>query len=72
MKSARAEGKKGKELQVAAADAMKLTDEQKKGLADAQKAQTEVRTNFEKALKEILTPEQREKVKLGGGKKGKK
>lgn len=70
-KAARAEGKKGKELQAAAVDAMKLTDEQKKGLTEAQKGQAEVRTNFEKALKEILTAEQREKVKLGGGKKGK-
>lgn len=70
-KTAKGEGKKGKEMQAAVLAAMKLTDEQKKGLDDAQKAQGQVKSSFEKALKEILTPEQRDKVKLGGGKKGK-
>ncbi|MGV3608019.1 MAG: hypothetical protein ACO1RA_16545 [Planctomycetaceae bacterium] len=70
-KSAKEAGKKGKELQAAALEAMKLTDDQKKGLDEAQKHLNEVRANFEKSLKDILTDEQKGKVKLGGGKKGK-
>ena len=50
---------------------MKLTDEQKKAFDEATKGQQEASQALTKAIAEILTPEQREKANLGGGKKKK-
>lgn len=70
-KAAKAAGKKGREANEEALAAMKLTDEQKKAFDDANKAQQEAQAALRKAVSEVLTPEQREKAKLGGGKKKK-
>lgn len=64
-KKASGEGKKGKELKEAVEAAVKLTDEQKKGLAEIEAALAD----FRKAASEILSAEQREKIGLKGGKK---
>ncbi len=66
-KSAKAAGKKRKEANDEALAAMKLTDEQKKAYDEATKAQREANEALTKAISEVLTPEQREKAKLGGG-----
>ena len=70
-KAAKASGKKGKEAQDEDLAAMKLTDDQKKAYDEASKNQQEAQAAFRKAVSEVLTPEQREKAKLGGGKKKK-
>ncbi len=70
-KSAKAAGKKKKEADEESLTAMKLTDDQKKAYDEATKAMREAQTAFRSAVSEVLTPEQREKVKLGGGKKKK-
>ncbi len=70
-KSAKAAGKKGKEANDEALAAMKLTDDQKKAFDEANKAQQEASQALNKAISEVLTPEQREKAGLGGGKKKK-
>ncbi|MGI8981882.1 MAG: hypothetical protein ACR2FY_21840 [Pirellulaceae bacterium] len=66
-KAAKAAGKKGKEANEDALAAMKLTDEQKKAYDEAFKAQREANQAVIGAVAEVLTPEQREKAKLGGG-----
>jgi hypothetical protein len=70
---AQADGKKGKEMQAAIAEAMKLTDEQKESRAKLRKLQADVR----KQVIAVLSPEQIEKAGLKverkrGGKKRKK
>ena len=71
-KKAQADGLKGKKLQAAVAAAVELTDEQKASVAAA----NELRTAFNKATNELLTSEQRQKLrggnKAGGAKKAKK
>ncbi|MBC7856375.1 MAG: hypothetical protein IAF94_23335 [Pirellulaceae bacterium] len=66
-KSAKAAGKKGKEANDEALTAMKLTDEQKKDYDAATKAQREANQALVSAVSDVLSPEQREKAKLGGG-----
>jgi hypothetical protein len=66
-KAAKAAGKKGKEANEEVAAAMKLTDEQKKAYDEATKTQREANQALVSAVTEVLTPEQREKAKLGGG-----
>jgi Spy/CpxP family protein refolding chaperone len=70
-KSAKTAGKKGKEAEEDALAAMKLTDDQKKAYDEAMKGQKEAQAALRSAVSEVLTPEQREKAKLGGGKKKK-
>jgi len=69
---AQAQGKEGKELQEAAAKAMNLSDEQVKAREKLQ----ELRRKMEKEIAEVLTPEQREKLKelrkAAAGEEGKK
>ncbi|MFN0021958.1 MAG: hypothetical protein ACKVP0_27230 [Pirellulaceae bacterium] len=71
-KAAKDAGKKGKEAQEEINAAIKLTDDQKKAMEEATKAQKETTAAFTAAVSEVLTPEQREKAKLGGGGKKKK
>lgn len=70
-KAAKAEGKKGKEMADAVAAALKLTDDQKTAMADAEKSLKEATGAFTSAVAEVLTPEQKQKVGLGGKKKKK-
>ena len=55
---ARAEGKKGKQLQDEIATALNLTDEQKKQRAEVGQEQRKLVTLLKKELSEVLTPEQ--------------
>jgi hypothetical protein len=68
-KAAKAAGTKGKQAEEEAVAAMKLTDEQKKAYDEATKGVREAQAAMRSAASEVLTAEQREKVKLGGGKK---
>lgn len=77
MKSAKEAGKKGKDLQAAAEEAMGLTEEQKKVYADTEAMLAKARIEIGK----MLTPEQMAKLpeqaqasmkEKAGGKKGKK
>ncbi len=68
-KTAKAAGTKGKQAEEEAVAAMKLTDEQKKAYEEATKGVREAQIAFRSAVSDILTAEQREKAKLGGGKK---
>jgi Spy/CpxP family protein refolding chaperone len=70
-KAAKEAGKKGKEANDEALAAMKLTDEQKKAYDEAVKGQRAANQALNSAVAEVLTPEQREKAKLGGGGKRK-
>jgi len=70
-KSAKAASKTKKEANDDALAAMKLTDEQKKAFDEATKAQRQANQALVSAVSEVLTPEQREKAKLGGGGKKK-
>jgi Spy/CpxP family protein refolding chaperone len=56
---AQAQGKEGKELQEAATKAMNLSEEQVKAREKLQ----ELRRKMDKEIAEVLTPEQREKLK---------
>jgi Spy/CpxP family protein refolding chaperone len=71
-KAALAEGKKGKDLEKAVADAIKPNDEQKAKLAEVRKE----RGALEKALREkitsVLTAEQKEQLKKAAPKKAAK
>ena len=71
MQAAKAAGKKGKEAEASIKDALKLTPEQQKAFDDATKEQKEIQAAFNTAVAGILTAEQKEKAKLGGGKKNK-
>lgn len=55
-------GLKGKEARAAVMAAMKLTDEQKKSLDTAEKAQAEVRKEIDEKIVALLTDEQKAKV----------
>ncbi|ADB18929.1 conserved hypothetical protein [Pirellula staleyi DSM 6068] len=70
-KEAKAAGKKGKEAAEAVSAALNLTDEQKTKMADAEKSLKEAQAAFTAAVAEVLTPEQKAKVGLGGKKKKK-
>tara|TARA_B100000029_G_scaffold129507_1_gene123000 strand:- start:73 stop:579 length:507 start_codon:yes stop_codon:yes gene_type:complete len=69
-KEARAAGKKGKALREAVNAALKISPEQKKQLAELNKARQEILKVAQAKLREILTDEQ--KAKLPKPKKGKK
>ncbi len=71
MAAAKAAGKKGKEAADDVKAALKLTPEQEKALADAEKELRDCNAAFTKAVADVLTAEQKEKAKLGGGKKNK-
>lgn len=64
-KAASAEGKKGKDLQAAVDAAVKLTDEQKAGLKEA----NDLQAAFRQEAAALLTPEQAEKAGLTKKKK---
>jgi Spy/CpxP family protein refolding chaperone len=68
-KAAKAAGKKGKEAADAVSEALKLSDEQKQKMADAEKELRAAQASFNAAVADILTPEQKEKTKIGVGKK---
>ncbi|MCH9023025.1 MAG: hypothetical protein IID32_09720 [Planctomycetes bacterium] len=68
-KQAKADGKKGKQIREAVHAAIKLTDDQKQAQAEV----GALRREIHKAVRGILTDEQRSSlrgVKKGGGKKG--
>lgn len=62
-KNAQAEGKKGKELAQAVAEAVKLTDEQKAKQAELRKEMQPLEKELRAKVMEVLTPEQQAKVK---------
>jgi Spy/CpxP family protein refolding chaperone len=67
--AAKAAGKKGKEAQDSVNEALKLTAEQKKAMEDADKELKAAQASYNTAVAGILTAEQKEKAKIGGGKK---
>ena len=71
MAAAKSAGKKGKEAADAVKEALKLTPEQEKALAEAETELKDCNAAFAKAVADVLTAEQKEKAKLGGGKKNK-
>ncbi len=64
MQKARAEGKKGAELKDAVAAAVSLTDDQKKALAEGEKALKETQTELRKEVLAVLTTEQKDALGL--------
>jgi len=62
-KKAKAEGKTGKELNQAVAEAVKLTDEQKEKQAEARKVMQPLEKELRAKVMDVLTPEQQAKVK---------
>ena len=72
--AARKAGKKGRELRKAVNEAVKLTDDQKKKLAENTKKRSALFREARAKILEVLTPEQRAKVKVRpkGKKKRKK
>ena len=68
-KAAKDAGKKGPEAAAEVAAALKLTDEQKKKMDEAQKALDAVRADMNKAIAALVTDEQAQSL---GVKKGKK
>lgn len=70
--AARKAGKKGKELRQAADEAAKITDEQKKQMAEIGKQLRSLRQEAQKKAVALLTDEQKSKLRGGGKKKGKK
>jgi hypothetical protein len=70
-KAATDAGKKGKEAQADVNAAIKLTDEQKAKMEEAQKAAAAARADLNKALSEVLNDEQKAKLGMKGGKKKK-
>lgn len=70
--AAKAEGKKGKEVQEAVDAALKLSDEQKKQLDDVQAQQKALQAEIRGKLEEILTAEQKAKLPGAKGAKGAK
>ncbi|QDU27821.1 LTXXQ motif protein [Anatilimnocola aggregata] len=71
MKAAKAAGKKGKEAADAVNEALKLTDDQKKTMVDADKELREAQAAFNTAVAAILTDAQKTTTKIGAGKKKK-
>jgi hypothetical protein len=69
MKQAKADGKKGAELKAAVAEAVKLSDEQQKAKEEGSKELKEITAHLKKALEEVLSAEQIEKLGLAGKKK---
>ncbi len=70
-KAATEAGKKGKELQEAVKAAMKLTDVQKKQLAELAKVTAPLNKTIREKVLALLTDEQKAKIpKRGGGKAG--
>lgn len=63
MKAAKAAGKKGKELLAAVTAAVALSDAQKAQMKEGQKAVHEIHVAARKALAELLTDEQKAKLK---------
>jgi Spy/CpxP family protein refolding chaperone len=63
VKAARAAGKRGRAVWEAGQAAMKLTDEQKTKMAEAQKQDRALFKEMGEKIDAVLTPEQREKVK---------
>ncbi len=72
MKKARAEGKKGKEARAAVDAAAKITAEQKKALAELNKARQAITKAARAKFAAILTAEQKAKLPKPKGKKKKK
>jgi hypothetical protein len=62
-RDAMAAGKKGKELKAAVDAAVKLTDEQQKKLADAQKDQKQLTKEVRKQVVAMLSDEQKQQLK---------
>ncbi len=62
-KAARAAGKRGLDLRKEAREAMKLTDEQKAELEKVDKAARELGKEFREKVMNVLTAEQKEKLK---------
>ena len=71
MAAAKAAGKKGKEAADDVKAALKLTPEQEKTVAAAETELKDCTAAFTKAVADVLTAEQKEKAKIGGGKKNK-
>ena len=69
--AAKAAGQKGKAAAEAVNAALKLTPEQQKAYDDANKELTSAQAAYTKAIADVLTAEQKEKAKIGGGKKNK-
>jgi hypothetical protein len=70
-KAAKDAGKKGKEAQDEITAALKLTDEQKTKMEEAQKGLAAAQGDMNKALGALLSDEQKAKVGIKGGKKKK-
>ncbi len=70
--AARKAGKKGKELQEAVSAAIKLTDEQKKDVAEVQTAMRALQKEARDKVVSVLTDEQKKQFRAaaGGAKKG--
>jgi len=62
LQAARKAGKRGRELRQAAEKAVQLSDEQKKQLAQAQKAREELVAKIQKEVRQLLTAEQKKQV----------
>lgn len=61
-KAARADGKKGKEVTQAVADAQKQTDEQKAKIKEARKELTALRKEFRGKVMDLLTADQKKQL----------
>lgn len=68
---AKADGKKGKDLQAAVDEALKLTDDQKKQRAEVQPELTKLSLTIKEQIHGILTDEQKAHYKLPKAKKAK-
>ena len=68
---ARADGKKGKELQAAVDAALNLTDEQKKKRAEVQPEMTKLQLSIKEQIHAMLTDDQKTHYKLPKAKKAK-
>jgi Skp family chaperone for outer membrane proteins len=68
---AKADGKKGKDLQAAVDEAMKLTDEQKKQRSELQPELAKLQQSIKEQIHGLLTDEQKTHYKLPKAKKAK-
>ena len=68
-KAAKAAGKKGQDLKAAVADAVKLTDDQKKQGEEARNQRTALEKEMHKKVVDLLTPEQKCRLPLQGGRR---
>ncbi len=71
-KAAKADGKKGKELNAAVAAAQKETDDQKKQEKEANKQRLAVEKELRGKVMDLLTPEQKAQIDTAKGKKSDK